>query len=100
MTRVVMLGAGMIAEVHRRAALQAGAEIVGVLAGDAAQTAVAAGRWGTKAIAGLDALAGLAPDVVHICSPNALHGAHVRAAIDAGAHAICEKPLAARRGEV
>ncbi|MGN6183028.1 MAG: Gfo/Idh/MocA family protein [Thermoanaerobaculia bacterium] len=30
---------------------------------------------------------------VSICSPNYLHDAHVRLALRAGAHAICEKPL-------
>lgn len=32
-------------------------------------------------------------DYVSICSPNYLHDAHVRFALRAGAHAICEKPL-------
>ncbi len=30
---------------------------------------------------------------VSVCSPNYLHDAHIRAALRAGAHAICEKPL-------
>ncbi|MCP4895432.1 MAG: Gfo/Idh/MocA family oxidoreductase [bacterium] len=30
---------------------------------------------------------------VTICSPNYLHDAHIRMALRAGAHAICEKPL-------
>jgi UDP-N-acetyl-2-amino-2-deoxyglucuronate dehydrogenase len=36
------------------------------------------------------------PDRVHyvsICSPNYLHDAHIRLALRAGAHAICEKPI-------
>lgn len=33
-------------------------------------------------------------DVVHICVPNALHGTLARAALAAGKHVICEKPLA------
>jgi UDP-N-acetyl-2-amino-2-deoxyglucuronate dehydrogenase len=39
---------------------------------------------------------GPAADRVHyvsICSPNYLHDAHIRLALRAGAHAICEKPL-------
>lgn len=32
-------------------------------------------------------------DFVSICSPNYLHDAHLRMALRAGAHAICEKPL-------
>ena len=33
-------------------------------------------------------------DVVHVCTPNATHAAIARAAIEAGRHVICEKPLA------
>ena len=32
-------------------------------------------------------------DYVSICSPNYLHDSHIRFALRAGAHAICEKPL-------
>ncbi len=32
-------------------------------------------------------------DYVAICSPNYLHDSHIRSALRAGAHAICEKPL-------
>lgn len=32
-------------------------------------------------------------DYVSICSPNYLHDAHIRMALRAGAHAVCEKPL-------
>jgi predicted dehydrogenase len=33
-------------------------------------------------------------DVVHITSPNHLHHAHAKAALNAGKHVVCEKPLA------
>lgn len=97
--RIVILGAGMIAEVHRRAALLAGAEIVAVMASSCARSTEAAARWNCAALERLDDLAALAPDVVHVCSPNALHAAHVEDAIAAGAHVICEKPLAVSRSE-
>jgi predicted dehydrogenase len=33
-------------------------------------------------------------DVVHVCTPNALHFVMAKAALEAGKHVICEKPLA------
>ncbi len=33
------------------------------------------------------------PDVVVVASPHRLHHAHVRDALDAGAHVLCEKPM-------
>jgi predicted dehydrogenase len=92
--RAVILGAGMIGAVHRRAALLAGANIVGVMDGNEERTEAAAVRWGTRPIRSLAGLGELAPDIVHVCSPNQLHPEHVLAALDAGAHVICEKPLA------
>jgi len=39
-------------------------------------------------------------DIVDICTPNMLHAPLVIAALDAGKHVICEKPLAATPGEI
>jgi predicted dehydrogenase len=36
---------------------------------------------------------------VHVCSPNFLHAEHAIAALAAGAHTVCEKPLATTRDE-
>ena len=33
------------------------------------------------------------PDIVDVCSPPAYHGGHVRTALDAGCHVLCEKPF-------
>jgi predicted dehydrogenase len=41
-------------------------------------------------------LAELRPDVVSVCSPAAYHKAHTLAALSAGAHVLCEKPLTPR----
>lgn len=97
--RVVILGAGMIAEIHRRAAILAGAHIVGVLASSPDRSLQVAEAWGTEALTSVDRLADLSADVVHVCSPNGLHREHVEAAISAGAHVICEKPLSITASE-
>ncbi|MEU2159351.1 Gfo/Idh/MocA family oxidoreductase [Streptomyces sp. NPDC019396] len=92
-----MLGAGgMIAEVHRRAALAAGAEVIGALGSSAGRSEEIARRWGaTRAYASLDeALSDDSVDTVHICTPNAFHASYAQAALQAGKHVICEKPLA------
>ena len=91
--RVAILGTGMIGAVHRRAAILAGAEIVGVMASTPDRSAQAAAAWGTQPIHDIEALASLGADVVHVCTPNAEHASQTEAALDAGAHVICEKPL-------
>src|ERR1700741_1996193 len=87
--RVAILGTGMIGEVHRRAALLAGAWIVGAMASSPERSAEIAAKWGTQPIGRLTDLAALDLDVVHVCSPNHLHAAHVEAALAAGANVIC-----------
>jgi predicted dehydrogenase len=37
---------------------------------------------------------GLEFDVVNVCTPNGLHSAHSLAALSAGKHVVCEKPMA------
>jgi predicted dehydrogenase len=91
--RVVILGTGMIGAVHRRAAMLAGAKIVGVMASTPERSAQVAAAWDTHAVIDLGELASLGADLVHVCTPNAQHVAQATAALRAGAHVICEKPL-------
>ncbi len=44
-------------------------------------------------------LAGESPDFVDIASPPAFHAPAIRAALEAGAHVLCEKPLCLDAGE-
>ncbi len=93
--RVAIVGGGMIAQVHRRAALLAGAQIVAVLGRNRQESAVIAGQWGVEHACGdLDELLGLDVDVVHVCTPNATHPDYALAVLAAGASVICEKPIA------
>ena len=92
--RAALLGTGMIADVHRRAAVLAGAEIVGVLGSRPERSQQAACRWGLPAaFASLADLIDSPADVVHICTPNAAHAPYAEALLAAGKHVVCEKPL-------
>ena len=92
--RVAIIGSGTIAAVHRRAAVLAGAELVGVLGSRPERSQQAARRWGLPvAFGGLADLAGSPVEVVHVCSPNVTHAGYVEALLAAGKHVVCEKPL-------
>jgi predicted dehydrogenase len=94
--RVAVAGTGFIGAVHARAARGAGARLVGVAASSGPSAREAAQDLGAEqGFADAESLV-TAPDVdvVHICTPNHLHVPLARAALAAGKHVICEKPLA------
>ena len=92
--RVAILGAGMIGEVHRRAALLAGADVAGVLASSPERSREVADAWGAEhAFAGIEEVVASDVDVVHICTPNSSHVPYAIALMEAGKHVLCEKPL-------
>lgn len=94
-TRVAIVGTGMIAAAHLRAARDAGADVVGVLGSSAARSASVAAEWGVPSgYADLDSLIADKPDVVHICTPNDTHVAYALAAVEAGMNVVVEKPIA------
>ncbi|MFD4421085.1 Gfo/Idh/MocA family protein [Agromyces sp. NPDC058484] len=90
------IGGGFMAAVHSRAARAAGAELVGAASSSAERAADAAARLGLAgSFDSVDALlADPTIDVVHVCTPNATHAPIARAALEAGKHVVCEKPLA------
>jgi predicted dehydrogenase len=94
--RVAIAGAGFIGAVHARSARLAGARLAGVAASSPESGRRAAAALGAeRAFASAEELVE-APDVdvVHICTPNHLHVALAEAALAAGKHVICEKPIA------
>ncbi|WP_448122686.1 Gfo/Idh/MocA family protein [Stenotrophomonas riyadhensis] len=93
---IAIIGAGMIGTVHRRAALLAGAEVRGVAASSPQRAREAAQSWNVpRAYRDIEELvADPQVQVVHVCTPNHLHRSMAQAALDAGKHVICEKPLA------
>ncbi|WP_236594961.1 Gfo/Idh/MocA family oxidoreductase [Saccharothrix sp. 6-C] len=93
---MAVVGAGFMGRVHAEAARRAGAAVVAAVAStpggaDHAAETVGAER-GYPDLASLLAEAGA--DVVHVCTPNVRHAEAVEAALAAGAHVVCEKPLA------
>ena len=66
-----------------------------IAARDSARAQALAGRYGfAKSFAGYEALlADPAVDVVYIGSIHPLHAQHIRAALLAGKHVLCEKPI-------
>jgi len=94
--RVGIAGAGFIGTVHARAARIARARLVGVAESSLEHGEMSARRLGAdRAYASGEALVESPDvDVVHVCTPNHLHLPLAEAALAAGKHVICEKPLA------
>ncbi|WP_313959754.1 Gfo/Idh/MocA family oxidoreductase [Microbacterium paludicola] len=91
--RVGIVGGGFMARTHAHAARVAGAEVTSLLSSSPESTARAAHQLGTAPARSLEELIDRV-DVVHVCTPNALHLPQSLAALDAGRHVVCEKPLA------
>lgn len=98
---VGFIGSGFMASVHSRAARAARARLVGVVSSCPERSRAATGHLGIErhyddvdAMLNDDEI-----DVVHVCTPNALHAEQALAVIAAGKHVVCEKPLAISAAE-
>jgi predicted dehydrogenase len=91
-----IIGTGFIGGVHAYAVRAAGGVLAHVAGESPEHAAAAARRLGAEhACASAEELINADDvDVVHVCTPNALHVPQAEAAIRAGKHVICEKPLA------
>jgi predicted dehydrogenase len=94
--RAAIIGTGFIAGVHARAVRAAGGEVVAVLGSSPARTADGVPVMGARrgAVDLEEVLDSTDVDVVHVCTPNGTHTEMARAALAAGKHVVCEKPLA------
>jgi len=95
------IGGGFMAEVHSRSARAARARLGGIVSSTPERGAAAAQHLGVEASFGSldELLADPSIDVVHVCTPNALHAEQALAVIGAGKHVVCEKPLAVTIGD-
>lgn len=89
-------GLGFIGPTHVGSLRRLGVEVAGVLASSPEKGRAAAQALGVpRAYGSFDELiADAKVDIVHICTPNHLHYSMATAALRAGKHVICEKPLA------
>lgn len=94
--RIGIVGGGFMGGVHTRAARSALGTITGIASSSAESAARAASAFGIGRSYGsvAELLADDAIDIVHLCTPNTTHADLAFAAIAAGKHVICEKPLA------
>src|SRR5919106_7078881 len=93
---VGVAGTGFIGGVHARSARLAGGRLVGVAASSPERGVEAARELGAERSfeTAEELVVADGIDVVHICTPNNLHLPLAEAALRAGKHVVCEKPLA------
>jgi len=96
-----VVGTGFIGTVHVDALRRLGVQVHGVVGSSSTRGAERARAAGLPPAYGSmeEMLADERVDVVHITSPNHLHHAHAMAALRAGKHVVCEKPLAVNSAE-
>lgn len=93
--RFAVVGAGVISTRHAEALASFGdrAELVAVVDPDSARATAMAEAHGAKAFGDLGtAIEATGADVAVVCTPTGLHGESAVQALEAGAHAVIEKP--------
>ncbi len=100
--KAAVIGAGFMGRVHTEAIRRVGHVEVAVMAAQTEREA-----QGIARAIGIDRFTGdystvlsdPAIEAVHVCTPNALHYPVAKAALEAGKHVLCEKPLALNAAE-
>src|SRR5438874_7797103 len=95
--KTVIFGTGFMGRVHTEGVRRLGnVEVVGIAASNAEKARKFADEVSVERSAGdyRELLADPGIDAVHVCTPNALHFPMAKAALEAGKHVLCEKPLA------
>jgi len=90
-----VIGVGMVGAVHAHAVQRAGGLLAAVAGSSPESSRAACDRLNAgRAATAEDIIHAEDVDVVHVCVPNYLHHDLALAALAAGKHVVCEKPLA------
>ena len=95
--RTVIFGTGFMGRVHTEGVRRLGnVEVAGIAARTTDQARRFADELSIPRATGdyRDFLSDPDIDAVHVCTPNSLHFPMAKAALEAGKHVLCEKPLA------
>jgi predicted dehydrogenase len=95
--RIAIIGAGFITRVgHLPGYSAAGADVIAICDLNDEPANKLAAQYRIPKVYGdwREMIAKEQPDIVSVCLPNVLHREPVLFALDAGAHVLCEKPLA------
>lgn len=94
--RAAVIGTGFMGRTHTHAVRAVGGQVVGVAGSSAEKAQRFAAEHSIPDAHGdaLDLVRRDDVDVVHVCTPNHLHAPLSLAALEAGKHVVCEKPLA------
>lgn len=92
-----IIGCGRIAQRHAEHIRNNG-KLVAVCDVDPEKAKAMGDQYGAAVFTRVEDMlaAGMAMDVISICSPNGLHAKHSVQCLNAGYHVLCEKPLAIR----
>ncbi len=92
--RVAIIGAGGIANQHYRGHIKSGASVVAFAEPFEATRTRRETEWNARGFSSVEELIAWGEfDAVSICTPNAFHASASIAAMKAGKHVLCEKPL-------
>jgi predicted dehydrogenase/predicted cupin superfamily sugar epimerase len=92
--RCAIVGSGLIARAHAKTLAEMGHSIACVVNPHLESARALAQECGAGRVAtSLEEALTSDVDCVHVCTPPALHYGEVKAALEAGKHVVCEKPL-------